>query len=122
MLKGAPASAKQMDDRELSSRHRFCDSRLAVLHRVGRAAGYLIGQQFENAERPPSGDLFVYGFTFWNLPKSLARWRPIFPSYVKPLCVAVGLHTAIVSTGSVDRSMRHDDVTRNYSRPCFHRS
>ena len=27
----APASTKQMDDRELFSRHRFCDSRLTTL-------------------------------------------------------------------------------------------
>lgn len=31
-----------MDDRQLSDRHRFCDGRLAVFHRVGRDAVHLI--------------------------------------------------------------------------------
>ena len=31
-----------MDDRQLSDRHRFCDGRLAVFHRVGRDAVDLI--------------------------------------------------------------------------------
>ena len=34
-----------MDDRKLFGRHWFCDGGLAIPHRMGRAATYLIGLQ-----------------------------------------------------------------------------
>ena len=100
MLKGAPASAKQMDDRELSRRHRFGDRRLALLYRMGRTAGYLMGQQ-ENSRMQTTtlGRSICFAVRVLELPKPLARWRPIFASDVEPLCVAVGTLGLIVSTG-----------------------